>query len=227
MKQEIKLHPLTRVITIMKKNVILFFIAAVGLSQLQSVELSAKTSSLACEDSCERSCQYGNNVYLGFESGFNFMANKVVDCASDVHTKVGYCVGGLLGYQIKHGLAFEVEAAYRNDAVKNINFLGACINTPCHIHSIAVFGNVIYEIPYWCWKPNFGFGLGYAQENARVTQFCLPSDRKFKDFAYQLMTGLGYNFWSCMDIGLEYKYMHVKHSYIHNHALLLNVRYHF
>ncbi|MBS0629578.1 MAG: porin family protein [Verrucomicrobia bacterium] len=177
------------------------------------------------EDCCESwlSC---DRLYLGFEVGPNWAL-----CGSEqgckVHTKVGYAVGGILGYEVWNGFALEFEAAYRNNSVNHINNRGVKLFTGRHVWSMSYLFNLVYELPCWCWKPFLGAGIGYSSQHGRLTPFDLPTDKNFHKFAYQFLVGLDYNIWCDLDIGIGYKYLHALDSYVHNHALLFDLKWHF
>ncbi len=172
---------------------------------------------------CDRSERW-TNVYLGVEGGFNWTVTHSVH-GYNPKTDLGYCVGAILGYQFPQGVALEFEAAYRNNAVDFVDYFGLKINAEHNIWCLSWLGNVVYEIPYWCWKPFFGAGIGFSSEHAKATSFDLPSDKVTKNFSAQAIIGFDYNVWRGLDVGIEYKYLHVLSSHIDNHGLMADVKW--
>ncbi len=172
---------------------------------------------------CDRS-QRWTNVYLGVEGGFNWTITHPFH-GYVPKTDMGYGVGAILGYQFPQGAALEFEVSYRNNSVDYVDYFGLKINPENNIWSLSWMGNVVYEIPYWCWKPFFGAGIGYATEHAKLTSYDLPSDKVTKNFAAQAIIGFDTNVWRGLDIGIEYKYLHVLSSHIDNHGLMADVKW--
>ena len=177
-----------------------------------------------CEVNCCDRSERWTNIYLGVEGGFNWTVTHPIQ-GYIPNTDIGYCVGAIVGYQFPKGIALEFEAAFRNNDVDDVNFFGFKIPAVNNIWCMSWMGNILYEIPYWCWKPFAGGGIGYATEHAKATEFQLPTDKDFKNFTYQLFIGFDYNVWRGLDVGVEYKYLHVLHSNIDNHGLMADIKW--
>ena len=185
-----------------------------------STNPSAQNNSPHC---CDRSDLW-TNIYAGLEGGFNWTITQPVD-GYDANTDIGYGVGGIAGYQFPQGVGLECEIAYRNNRVDYVDYFGLLINAGDSLWCLSWLGNLVYEIPYWCWKPFFGAGLGYSLEHAQTTSYLLPTDENFDNFTYQFFIGFDYNAWKGLDLGIEYKYLHVLNSYIDNHALMIDMKW--
>jgi len=187
-----------------------------------SEDPSMETCCMPCQP-CNRADRW-TNVYVGVEGGFNWIVGHEVE-GYIPSAEMGYCVGGLVGYQFPKGVSVEAEIAYRNNAINYVDFFGLHIGADHHVWNVSYMGNVLYEIPYWCWKPFVGAGLGYSTQHAIATDFALPTDKDFDNFTYQLFVGFDYNVWRGLDIGLEYKYLTVLHSSLDNHALMADIKW--
>lgn len=186
------------------------------------------TSESCCQENCCDTPCFLTNVYFGIEGGLNWAScESVGGCKDD--TDMGYSLGGLLGYLFPIGIGMEFEVAYRTNSVDHINYryYGMKIDTDKNISCISYLGNLYYELPCWCVKPYAGFGLGYSNEHARLTQYNLPTDKNFNNFTYQFIAGLDYNLCGNLDIGVGYKYLHVVSSFIDNNSLLFDLKWHF
>jgi len=184
----------------------------------------------SCDTCCFESCCFNwcswDNLYLGFEVGPNWaLCNSEHGCK--VHTKVGYAVGGILGYEIWNGFALEFEVAYRNNSVNYINNSGVKLFSNRHVWCMSYLFNLDYQFSCWCLKPFLGAGIGYSNQHGRLTSFNLPTDKNFHKFTYQFLVGADYNIWCDLDLGIGYKYLHAAGSYVHNHALLFDLKWRF
>lgn len=197
-------------------------------------EPAKENCNATCENPCDTWCFedccdqwfFWDNLYAGFEVGPNWASCKSVH-GCKVHTDVGYAVGGILGYEICYGFDFEFEVAYRNNSVDYINNRGVKLFSNRHIWCMSYLFNLNYEFSCWCLKPFLGAGIGYSSQHGRLTSFNLPTDKNFHKFAYQFLVGLDYNIWCELDLGIGYKYLHAVGSYVHNHALLFDLKWRF
>lgn len=165
-----------------------------------------------------------DGVYVGGFAGVNFLQdmNKKVDHAK---FKPGFAGGLSLGYKFENNIRVEGEFAFRRNVLRSFNGQNlATHSVKMAVETYSVMGNVLYDFDLCSdWTPYIGFGLGYAQNKAKVDH--KNFDLSFKDdgFAYQGIAGVSYKICNKTNVGLEYRYFASK-SEIKDHALALSLR---
>ncbi len=152
--------------------------------------------------------------YVGVQGGVNFLDTRI----SGVDEKVGYAVGGVVGYDFV-GPRVELDGAYRYNKV-DVGGLGSA-----KVHQITIFANVLYDFFTTSMiSPHIGVGAGVNFWDVK------GGGPDGSDFAMQGIAGLGVKFTSGLFLSLDYKFVYTFASGFkdfYNHTGMLTVGYKF
>jgi opacity protein-like surface antigen len=125
------------------------------------------------------------------------------------HFDNGWAFGGSVGYKFDYAWRPEVEVSYRRNDVDQIKASGSEVSTGDRLSSLAVMGNVYYDILVSRWIPYIGVGAGMARVKADYDN--IGSDKDWV-FAYQFMAGLSYAIVPNLRVRLGYKFFGTRHA---------------
>lgn len=173
------------------------------------------------------------NVYLTLFGGANFLdVNNSGGIKPNFHP--GYIVAGELGLEFCSGYRFEVEYAYRRNTLKKLHFFGQNFTLPGHVQTSSYMANVLWDVPLigygkykFCFKPYVGLGVGYDVQRWHAEQDNFFINENKKGFAWQLMTGLRYQFFDKFETNIEYKFHKGPLTKFYNHSIGLGLTYKF
>jgi hypothetical protein len=151
--------------------------------------------------------------YVGAQGGVNFLDTRV----NGVDEKVGFAVGGLVGYDFV-GPRVELDGAYRYN---KLDAFGGSAKA----HQITIFANVLYDFfTDSMFSPHLGVGAGINFWDVK------GGGPDGQDFAMQGIAGLGVKFSSGLFLSLDYKFVYTFASGFkdfYNHTGMLTVGYKF
>jgi outer membrane protein OmpA-like peptidoglycan-associated protein len=151
--------------------------------------------------------------YIGAEGGVNFLDTRT----SGIDEKVGFAVGGVVGYDFV-GPRLEVEVPYRYNKISGLGGSGK-------VEQISPMVNVLYDFfTDSMFSPHLGIGAGV---NIWDVKGGGPDD---VDFAMQGIAGLAVKFSDGFFASLDYKFLYTFASKVkdfHNHTAMLTLGYKF
>jgi opacity protein-like surface antigen len=151
--------------------------------------------------------------------GVNFLQTKTRHDIKLIENP-GYIIGASIGIHACYGLRLEAEFAYRKNFLNKIRFLGLNFRRNGHFESFSYMGNMLWDFPLKCiFRPYIGGGIGYDFQQSVTRSVGLDGKKNKKDFAWQVMAGLKYEFLFLLNISLEYKYHQGCFSHINCHSL--------
>jgi opacity protein-like surface antigen len=182
-------------------------------------------------DCCYDDGMDSNTFYAEVLGGANFLqTQKSGGIKNDYQT--GYIISGSLGYRWCYGLRVEGEYAYRRNSLRKIHFFGRSFHMHGHFQSSSYMANLIWDLPlnswgYGCWKikPFIGGGIGYDNQQVHAHNDGISFKQNKKQFAWQVIAGLGYPVFCNTDISLEYKFHQGGFKHIYNHSLGVGLTY--
>jgi opacity protein-like surface antigen len=152
--------------------------------------------------------------YVGVQGGVNFLDTRV----SGVDEKVGFAVGGLVGYDFV-GPRVELDGLYRYNKLDVGGFGSAKAN------QITIMANVLYDFfTDSMISPHLGIGAGINFWDIK------GGGPDGQDFAMQGIAGVGVKFTSGLFLSLDYKFVYTFASGLkdfYNHTGMLTVGYKF
>ena len=159
-----------------------------------------------------------DGLYGSVFGGYTYIVNNIsrVNAAvlrDSVAYNDGFNGGIRFGYQ-GYPLRYEAEYTYiqgktSNFNVNNLRQVGVTGDTVSNL----IMGNVYYDTPEMlpCIMPFLGVGIGYANVSATLNSTGPNGITRFKAsdglFAYQVITGLTYNFAENWAANLGYRYV--------------------
>jgi opacity protein-like surface antigen len=154
--------------------------------------------------------------YIGAEGGVNFLNTRT----SGINEKVGFAVGGMIGYDFV-GPRVEVEGVYRYNKLSGGGISGSA-------HQFTPMVNALYDfnLSGTGLSPHLGIGAGINFWKAKGGGASISDE----DFALQGIAGVKYAFASGLFLSLDYKFLYTFASKLkdfHNHTGLLTVGYKF
>lgn len=129
--------------------------------------------------------------------------------SGNAHFDNGWAFGGSVGYKFDYAWRPEVEVSYRSNDVDQIKAGGSEVATGNKLSSLAVMGNVYYDILVSRWIPYIGAGAGMARVKASYDNIGSGKDWVF---AYQFMAGLSYAIVPNLRVRLGYKFFATRHA---------------
>lgn len=163
---------------------------------------------------CEPRCGC-DNWYIGGFGGLNWV-NKKGHSSHDKY-KVGYLVGGDIGYRWDNGFRLEAEVSYRNNQRKNH---GKAKQTT------AILANGLYAFEPDCFPVSFYFGGGIGWANTQRHNHN-HNHNKNNGFVWQLIAGIAYPICENLELDLEYRFFDESQSKFNNNSVDLGLRYFF
>jgi OOP family OmpA-OmpF porin len=156
------------------------------------------------------------NQHVSSPGGLIVPAGQV----ATIHNKLGYDVGGSIGYDFGH-FRLEGEASYHRLNPKRVYTAAGTITQGNglygHVATFAAMGNALFEfgMPHGA-EFYAGGGVGYAKthELVQVAPFGGLAGQKDK-FAWQLIAGVSVPVSEHFDIGLKYRYFHPEADRFH------------
>jgi opacity protein-like surface antigen len=179
-------------------------------------------SDVQCQEGekCENGFWNEKKYYLDIFGGANFLQTEKKDGVSPRY-RPGYLISGSLGKRYGLGFRLEAEYAYRRNALKRIQFRDQSLSLHGHFQSFSYMINLLWDFPLFdlCGiRPFVGAGIGYDKEQVKVDSTKISFSRRRKEFAWQIMAGLGYPIFCNVNLYLEYKVHRGCFSHIYNHA---------
>lgn len=179
-----------------------------------------------------------NGIYIGGNVGATFRPNTVLSSPSlgtqTMNFKVGYTFGGSVGYDFGNNFRLEWEVSYRENDLSTGG--GA---TP-QAGTSAMTLNGFYDLPLTeSFDLYFGGGLGAATAQLETVSLSQVIDVDKTLFAYQLETGIGWNFKPKFTLSLGYRFFDTADPEfilpagqrarmdLENHEFILKIRYRF
>lgn len=151
--------------------------------------------------------------YVGvFGSGAFQRHSEVENSAGargNAHFDNGWAFGGSVGYKFDYAWRPEVEVSYRRNDVDEIKSGGVNVASGDRLSSLAVMGNVYYDILVSRFIPYIGVGAGMARVKAEYDNIGTDKDWVF---AYQFMAGLSYAIVPNLRVRLGYKFFGTRHA---------------
>jgi len=174
-----------------------------------------------CKQKCVTECNEPErgHVYFSARGGANFLhASEKNDI--ELSPKVGYAVGGALGYRWRFNLDLEAEFTYRYNGVTTVEFLEHDVIACGSVNSFSYMANAVYHIPYSFTKcsitPFIGGGIGYIHQHAKACPFELPEEGKEGGFGWQVMAGFKQKLHKCCELSAEYRFNKGPQDYLYN-----------
>jgi opacity protein-like surface antigen len=199
------------------------------------VSISANIQAQNCYDFCcgDPCNEYKNNFYAEILGGANFLQTETKGGIKS-HYQTGYIVSGSLGYRWCYGLRGEAEYAFRRNCLKKAHFFERSFSIGGHFQSSSYMANVLWDLPlsdwgcdFWGIRPFIGGGIGYDFQQIRASSRGLSFKENKKNFAWQVIAGLGYPIFCNTDISLEYKFHKGGFKHLYNHSLGVGLTYNF
>jgi len=181
-------------------------------------------------------CAEGNGIYVGGIAGATLRPDTVLSSPSlgsqVIDFDVKYMFGGFVGYDFGNHFRVEAEIAYRENDIRTGGGGDPQAGTS------AFMFNGYYDLPIT--KPinlYFGGGLGVATAQLETISLGQVIDANENVFAYQLETGIGWNYNPKVNFSLGYRFFDASDPEfvlpagqrvrmgLKNHELLLKMRY--
>jgi len=186
-----------------------------------------------CYDECYDRCMDSNTFYAEILGGANFLQTQKSD-GIKYDYQAGYIISGSLGYRWFYGLRLEGEYAYRRNRLKKYHIFGRSFKLHGHFQSSSYMANLIWDLPLSCWgwgclkiKPFIGGGIGYDLQQVKSHKEGLYYRETKKNFAWQVIAGLGYPLFCNTDISFEYKLHKGGFKHIYSHSAMVGLTYKF
>jgi opacity protein-like surface antigen len=172
-----------------------------------------------CKQECICEEEARGYVYISGRGGANFLHASEEDDL-ELHPKVGYAIGGALGYRWRFNLDLEAEFSYRYNGVNTVDFLGNDVIACGSVNSFSYMANAVYHIPYSFSKcfiaPYFGGGIGYIHQHAKACPYELPGDGERGGFGWQVMAGFKQRLYTFLELSAEYRFNKGPLNYLYN-----------
>ena len=181
-------------------------------------------------------CAEGSGIYFGGIVGTSLRPDTALSSPSlgtqEMEFKPGYTFGGFVGYDFGNNLRLEGEISYRENRIRT----GGGEDPQAGTSSIMLNG--YYELPLT--QPlnlYFGGGLGVATAQLQTISLGQTIDANETVFAYQLETGIGWNYNPKVNFSLGYRFFDTADPEfvlpagqrvrmdLENHELTLKMRY--
>ncbi len=155
---------------------------------------------------------FENNFYLRAGGGYNLKTNSRdnnMAASNTIKTKGGYAINAAIGYRFMDIIRFELEAGYMDSTLNSFTIAGTNVLRSGSWDQLTAMGNAIVDFQI---GDNFfgylGAGIGTTRHNVQFDLVGMPSS-KVDDwvFAYQGMTGLGYNITDSIAVTGGYRIM--------------------
>ena len=178
----------------------------------------------------------GSGIYFGGIVGTSLRPDTTLSSPSlgtqEMEFKPGYTFGGFVGYDFGNNLRLEGEISYRENRIRT----GGGEDPQAGTSSIMLNG--YYELPLT--QPlylYFGGGLGMATAQLETISLGQAIDANETVFAYQLETGIGWNYNPKVNFSLGYRFFDTADPEfvlpagqrvqmdLENHELIFKMRY--
>ena len=151
-----------------------------------------------------------DGVYISLGAGWNNLMDSA-DKASNLTGKTryddGYAIVGAVGYGWGNGFRTELEAGYRNNAIKSGTFNGINVRPSGTFNSLSLMTNVIYDFNLGGFVPYVGAGVGIARLTSNeISVGGTQVDDQDMQFAYQGIAGIAYGVTENIKLDLGYRY---------------------
>jgi OmpA-OmpF porin, OOP family len=156
--------------------------------------------------------------YVGLRGGITLLEDIPIHfpCANGpvnevLRSRIGGLLNGNAGYAFGNGIRVEVEIPYRTNGLDPLNLGSGVISTSGSISSVAVMGNLLYDIPLLRiggFRPYIGAGVGYSHvwlDNVNLGDIPLVYGSSNR-FAYQFIAGVRYAIAPAWLLTLDYRY---------------------
>lgn len=178
----------------------------------------------------------GSGIYVGGIAGLTLRSDTLLSSPS-LGTQVmefspGYAFGGFAGYDFGNNFRLEGELSYRENRIRT----GGGSDPQAATSSIMLNG--FYNIPTKTrFSPYVGTGIGVATAQLETISLGQPIDANENVFAYQLETGIDWNYNSKVSFSLGYRFFDTAEPEfvlstgqrlqmdLANHEFLLKMRY--
>jgi len=178
----------------------------------------------------------GSGIYFGGIVGTSLRPDTTLSSPSlgtqEMEFEPGYTFGGFVGYDFGNNLRLEGEISYRENRIRT----GGGEDPQAGTSSIMLNG--YYELPLT--QPlnlYFGGGLGMATAQLETISLGQAIDANETVFAYQLETGIGWNYNPKVNFSLGYRFFDTADPEfvlpagqrvrmdLENHELIFKMRY--
>lgn len=130
--------------------------------------------------------------------------------------KTGYSITGAIGSTFGP-IRGEFEGSYRQNNVGDVDAQGSGFNGSGNVSALSGMANAYFDLPLLILRPYVGGGIGVSRLKANdVSAYGLPQigpitslgsvDASTTAFAYQLMAGIGFNFFPGFTTTLGYRW---------------------
>jgi OOP family OmpA-OmpF porin len=181
-------------------------------------------------------CAEGNGIYVGATAGATLRPDTTLSSPSlgsqTIDFDVKYMFGGFVGYDFGNNFRLEAEISYRENDIRNGGGEDPQAGTS------AFMFNGFYDLPIMkSFNLYFGGGLGVATAQLETISLGQAIDANENVFAYQLETGIGWNYSSTVNFSLGYRFFDAADPEfvlpagqrvrmgLKNHELILKMRY--
>ncbi len=179
----------------------------------------------------------GHGIYVGGIVGGTYRPDTSLSSptlgSEKMEFELGFTFGGVVGYDFGNDIRLEGEISYRENEIRTGGG-----NTPQAATSSIMF-NGFYD--FFHFQDSFdiyvGVGLGAATAQLQTISLGMPINANKTVFAYQLETGIGWNFNPHTTFSLGYRFFNGADPEfvlpagnrakmeLENHELLLKMRY--
>jgi opacity protein-like surface antigen len=164
-----------------------------------------------------------DNMYGELRGGASFPDDADTDFGGgidgDLSSDTGWLIEGAFGYAHESGLRGEIVGGYRYNDLDDFKISGGTVDIEGDIEAVTVMVNLYYDFDLGTYGgatgatanlvPFVGGGIGAAFLNAEIDQIGgIPINDEEDDtvFAWQVVTGLAYNFTPKLAATLRYAY---------------------
>ncbi len=178
----------------------------------------------------------GSGIYVGVIAGATLRPNTVLSSSSlgseKMEFSTGFTFGGFVGYDFGNNFRLEGEISYRENEIRNVG------GEDPQAATSAMMLNGYYELPLMqSLNLYFGGGIGVATAQLETISLGQMIDANETLFAYQLETGIGWNYNPKVNFSMGYRFFDAADPEfvlpagqrvrmdLENHELILKMRY--
>lgn len=150
-------------------------------------------------------CAEGNGIYIGAFAGATHRPDTVLSSPSlgsqSIDFDVKFMLGGSVGYDFGNNFRLEAELSYRENEINNVGGEDPQAGTS------AFMLNGFYDLPIMkSFNLYFGGGVGVATAQLEAVSLGQAIDANENVFAYQLETGIGWDYNPHATFSLGYRF---------------------
>ena len=154
--------------------------------------------------------------YVAGTIGATFPQDLETSAGISGKLKTGYAITGAIGTTFGP-IRGEVEGSYRRNNVDGVDALGVDFAGTGNASALSGMANAYFDLPLLIFRPYVGGGIGVTRLKANdISAYGLPPigpitslgsvDASTTAFAYQLMAGLGLNFFPGFTTTIGYRW---------------------